>query len=325
MDKFTKKQPINTLKKGDIVMDIFVVKIKKGVSPYSKGYSFTLILSDSSGKSLEYKYWGGLDEAKVTALFDSIRSDSVVLVQGRFSFYNDKPQIVANEQDMIRVLNRDEYETDFIKQGKKDPDGMYADLMAIIQNIEEPVYKQLLVSVFSDKSIENKIKKHPAAIEIHHNWVAGLLQHMLEIVEYCKTSLKLFPDLNPDLLITGALLHDIGKLEELEVTSRIRGTQKGQLIGHLPLGIVFISRKLDEINGSEILKNKLLHMIVSHHGKVEFGSPKEPMFPEALALYYADELSSKLTEMTEYIKEHKDSTEDDFMYHYKKGIDVLLR
>ena len=122
--------------------------------------------------------------------------------------------------------------------------------------------------------IEKKFKKHPGGIEIHHNWTGGLLQHTLEVLNYCKLSWELFPELSKDLLITGALLHDIGKLEELAVTSRIKGTNKGQLIGHIVLGSTYVSNKIDEIGMEDEPKDKILHMIVSHHGRMECPLPK---------------------------------------------------
>ncbi len=170
-----------------------------------------------------------------------------------------------------------------------------------------------------------KFKEHPGAITVHHHWIGGLLEHTFEVVEYCETTIKLFPNLDRDLLITGAILHDVGKLEELETTSRIKGSEIGQLVGHLVLGISFLMKKLDQSELDDLTKNKLIHMLVSHHGKLENGSPKEGMFSEAIALYYADELSSKISEMSSYIKESKEKTDDDFMYNYRYKKNIFLK
>ncbi len=135
----------------------------------------------------------------------------------------------------------------------------------------------------------------------------------------------MFPELDKDLLITGALLHDIGKLEELVVSSRVKGSTRGQLVGHLALGLIYVSNKIDEIDGfDEELKNKVLHMITSHHGKVEYGSPKEPMFPEAVVIYYADEMSSKIAEILDFVEQSKDSTEDKFSYNRRHKRNILV-
>lgn len=326
MERFRKKQQISAFKEGEFIDDVFVVKIKKGVSDYLKGFRFNLIISDNSGRTLDYVYWGPKDEEIVREIYDSIKSDSVVKIQGKVSIYNGKLQLATNAPSKIEVLSEGQYEKeDFVKPSKKDITKMYDELKDAINLVEDEKIKLLLDLIFKDPIIEAKFKKHPGAIEIHHNWIGGLLEHTLEVLRYSITTLQQFPTLNKDLLIAGTLLHDIGKLEEMEVTSRIKGTSKGQLAGHLVLGIIYVHNKMDEIGLEENLKNKLLHMLVSHHGKNEYGSPKEPMFPEALAVYYADELSSKISEMIEFIESAKQDTEDEFMYHKRKNGNVFLR
>ncbi len=326
MQKHNKKQPISTLKQGEIVNDVFVVKIKKAMAPYTKGFSFDLLLSDNSGKSIEYKYWGGPDEKRVKTIYDSIKADSVVLVQAKVSTYNGKLQLVTNEPGAISVLAQGQYDTaDFIKPAKKDIEKMYSEVLAEIESIKNSKIKKLMENIFHDSDFREKFKRHPGAIEIHHNWIGGLMQHSLELLNYCKLAQQMNPELDRDLLIAGALLHDLGKLEELETTTRIKGTQKGQLAGHLVLSILFVSEKMKELDFEPLMRNKILHMMVSHHGKHEYGSPKEPMFPEALAVYYADEMSSKLAEMLEFIKYAKNDTEDDFMFSRRHDRNILLR
>jgi len=324
---YRKAQFINALKEGDFVDDVFVVKIKKGISQYSKGYSFELLLSDNTGKNLDYKYWGGADEEKIKLLYSSISYDAIVHVQGKVSFYNGKNQLATNEPFIIEPLSPEQYDLqDFIKSNKQDIEKMYSNLIRSIGLVQNKDLKSLLEKIFNDEGFAKKFKQHPASIEIHHNWVSGLLQHTLEVLNYCMSSANMFPELNKDLLITGALLHDIGKLEELVVSSRVKGSIKGQLVGHLPLGLIYVSNKIDEIDGfDQNLKNKVLHMITSHHGKTEYGSPKEPMFPEAVALYYADEMSSKIAEILEFIELSKDDTEDEFIYNRRHKKNIYLK
>ena len=325
MGKISKKKLISEYKEGDEVKDIFVVKFKKGVSPYTKGYSFNLVLTDSSGKSIDYKYWGGPEEVSVKAVYDKIKDDSVIYVEGKVSSYNNKPQISSNEGiHLMNVIEKSQYnEEDFIKKTTKDIDMMYSKLVEHVEKVQDEKIKLLLKTILSE--LGGSLKKHPAAISIHHNWVGGLLEHILEILRYCEVSAELFPELNKDLLTAGALLHDIGKIEEMEMTTRIKGTNKGMFTGHILLGSIFVSNKMDELGIDEETKNRILHMIVSHHGKIEFGALKEPMFPEAVVLHYADELSSKTVEMLNFIKEKKEDTEDDFMYHPKKNLNIFLR
>jgi len=322
---FTKKQSINLLKDGDSVDDIFVVKIKKSIMPYKGGmkFGFMLVLSDSSGASLEYKYWGGEDEEKVKEVHNTINEDSVIAIKGVVSTFNGKLQVCADDMSYLKVLDSSEYDADFVPVAKRDLDEMELELKTVMASIVNEQLRRLLALIF-DETLMKKFKTHPGAIQIHHNWIGGLMQHTLEIISLCETCIKLNPSLDRDLLLTGAILHDIGKLEELEVTSRIKGSRKGQLVGHLTLGVVLVSQKLDEVGVDELLKEKLLHLITSHHGKLEYGSPKTPMMPEAFALYYADELSSKLSEIVQFVEEKKVSTEDNFMYHNRNG-NILLR
>ena len=318
MDKVVKKKLISEYKEGESTRDIFVVKLKKGIQSYVKGFYFSLVLTDSSGKSLEYRYWGDDDEERIHRIYDPIIDDSVVYLEGQFTMYQGKLQLTSSVEQAFRVLEKDQYnEVDFIKKSKKDIEEMYLKLRQYIDKITNEKLKLLLDSIFSNGFIED-FKKHPAAMSVHHNWVGGLLEHTLEVIRYCETSKEIFPSLDLDLLITGAILHDIGKLEEMGLTSRIKWTNEGMFVGHLVLGTIYVSKKMDELGLESELKNKVLHMMVSHHGKIENGSPREPMFPEALALYHADETSSKLAEMINFIDDSKEESKEDFAAKWKK-------
>jgi len=326
LEKFEKKFSVAELKEGMVVDDIFFVKFKKGISPYQKGYAFELTLSDSSGKNIEYKYWGGPEEEKVKALYESILPDSVVRVQGRVSSYKDRLQLVTNEPMTITVLSPGQYDPSvFLKRSRKDVSAMKKRLYELIGYVKNEEVKNLLSGIFEDEGFIKRFSEHPGAIEIHHNWIGGLLEHTLEVAEICLKLRELYPELDLDLLIAGALLHDVGKLEEIEVTSRIRGTVKGQLYGHITLGVIFVDKKCSEFGVSDSTRLKLLHIIISHHGKNDYGSPKEPMFPEAAAVYYADEMSSKISEMIEFVKDARADTEDEFMFHKRSQKNIFLR
>lgn len=326
MEKFVKKNKIKDLKVGDKVdQDIFVVKVKRSITPYKNGscFSFTLIISDSSGDSLEYKYWGGQNEERVKEVFNSIPSDSVILVDGKISSYNGKLQLCADETNNPRVLKEDEYEADFIPEAKKILEEMEKELLLKIDSIQDERLKKLLKEIFNEE-FRNDFIKQPGAIQIHHAWIGGLIQHSLEVVSYCETAIKVHPELDRDLLITGAILHDIGKMQEITMTSRIKGTRKGQMVGHLAISLMFLQKKLEETDIDELTKDKLLHLVTSHHGKLEYGSPKTPMIPEAVVLYYSDELSSKVSEMTEFIQRNKDN-EDEFIFHVRERKNILIK
>jgi 3'-5' exoribonuclease len=320
-----KKTPVSDLREGERVEDIFVVKIRKGMKSYAKGYSFGLLLSDASGRTVSYRYWGDEDQEAVKGMYESIKADSVVLVQGRVERFQDRLQISTNPPDTIRALREGEFRPDeFIGPARRDTGEMVTELKGYIERVRNPEVRRLLDRVFGQALLE-RFCNHPGAIEIHHNWRGGLLQHTLEVMKYCDLSGRVFPELDMDILIAGALLHDIGKLDEIETTTRIKGTLRGQLRGHIALGYGYVSGVMDELNTPEEIREKLLHIMLSHHGNVEYGSPRQPMFPEAVAVYFADELSSKLAEFTEFKKRSREETEDDFMYSRRHGRNILLR
>jgi len=278
MEKYKKKQPIKDLKEGEVILDIFVVKIKKLLTPYKNGFFFTLILSDSSGGSIEYKYWGGNDKQEVQGVYDSIHADDVILISGRAAKYNERLEISAAAENKPKVLSAEEYEADFVPEERKNIEKMYLEFESKIESISNEDLRSFVKSIFNDISIKEKFKVHPGAIQIHHGWKGGLLQHTLEILEYCEVIIKINPQLNRDLLLSTAMLHDIGKLEELEVTSRIKGSRQGQLVGHLTMGIIFLGQKLKESSLDELTKDKILHIIASHHGNWNTVHLKSPCF-----------------------------------------------
>lgn len=322
-----KAQPISGIKEGQRIEDIFVVKIKKSISPYAGGVYFNLLLSDAQGATIDYKYWGEKDEQKTRAIYNSINNDSVVFVQGFARSFMGSTQISTNLPDTISVLKEGEYDrSDFIKKSRRDIGEMETELKNYILSVNNADIKRVLEHIFLENTgFLEKFKSHPAAIEIHHNWTGGLLEHSLQMAQYCELSKKFFPQLDRDLMVAGCLLHDIGKLEELEITSRIKGTKKGQLIGHIAIGAFILTQAMQELKTPDEIANKLLHMLLSHQGRLDFGSPKEPMFPEAFAIYLADEMSSKLAEVTEFSDLARASTEDEFMYHKRKGRNIYLR
>jgi 3'-5' exoribonuclease len=325
MAKYRKRQAIDSLKEGVRVDDVFVVKMKKGFSQYAKGFSFHLVLTDASGRSIDYRFWGGQDEAAVRRIYDSVPSDGVVLVRGKAAKYMDKLQVATNEPDTIAPVAAGDYDpADFIPGAKADIDEMWGRLTGLVEGVRDPGIKALLRRIFLQSEAGERFKRHPGAIEIHHNWVGGLLQHTLEVAEYALLSKKHFPELDEDLIVAGALLHDIGKLEELEATTRIKGTRRGQLEGHIALGYAMAIKAMDELGTPDPARGKLLHILLSHHGCEEYGSPKPPMLPEAYAIHHADAASSQVASIIEYVKWAKDSTEDEFMYHKRHGHNILL-
>jgi len=172
--------------------------------------------------------------------------------------------------------------------------------------------KELVYSFIKDPAFSEKFMKHPAAMYKHHGWLGGLLEHTLNVVKICDFLKKVHPELNRDLMLTGAILHDIGKIRELDVTTHIRTSREGMLVGHLAMSFEEVSKRMDRLKTPGDIQLKVKHILISHHGKIEYGSPKQPAIPEALAVYLADDLDFKITEMLTHIK--RAETEDDYMY-----------
>ena len=317
MEKHKKVQTITGLKKDQIVNDTFFVKFKKPVEKYKNGYKFELKIGDSSGEIM-MKYWGEDNEQKVKEVYDSIKQDDVIFINGRVGEWNDKMDISLNKDNLIKVCSPEEYDIkDFVKTTQKDIEVMFKELMQVVNSVKEIHLKKILDAFFANEEFAEKFKACPAAMYHHHGWVGGLLEHVLSVVTICDYIAKIHPSLDRDLLVTGALLHDIGKLEEFGVSTHIKVTTKGMLIGHVSIGAQMLNGQFDKMDIPEDIKLKVMHMVLSHHGKMEFGSPKIPAFPEALALYYADEFDARI-HMIIAAKENA-ATEDDYIYTKEFG------
>lgn len=262
----------------------FVVrKIHSQRASNGKEY-WNLTLADKTGE-IYAKVW-----ADNLASCDQVTGGDVVLVYGTVSEYKERKQII-----IAKMIKSDEFDmSDFIEKSQKDTAAMFDFIEQAISAIENKFVKKLVQSFFTDQNFIERFKSAPGAQKIHHAYVGGLLEHTYEMLKFAQCVEAEYPVINKDLLTAGALLHDIGKMEELAVSSDIERTVKGKLIGHLTIGALTIAKKMDAIkNFPEHLKNKILNLILGHHGKLEFGSPVKPMLLESQVLYRIDELSSK--------------------------------
>ena len=305
---------INELKAGGTVDDLFAVRFKKPVSPYKNGFTFQIWVSDAGG-DLAVKYWGERDEKGVKALHDSIAKGSVVHVKGKVTEYNNALEIHVNPSsgDSVEVLKEGEYEmADFVASSSEDVEQMRSQLFTIMRKVKDAHLKQLLESFFGDEGFVKQFCLCPAAITHHSNYIGGLLEHTLRVAKTCEHYSQLYPELDRDLLITGAILHDIGKLREYTVSSIIGATDEGRLVGHLVIGAGMVNdavRLLGDFPPE--LNIKVQHLVLSSHGTTEFGSPKEPLFPEAVALAMADLSTTRIEDMV--MVKRTASTEDDWV------------
>jgi 3'-5' exoribonuclease len=256
---------------------------------FTKGgkYFLRLELGDRSG-SVEAVLWDGAEQ--IAATFER---DDIVKVQARVESYRNKTQLAIEK---VRLAAPGEVElADYFPHTKEDIEQLYVRLRAHAAGVRNPWLQRLVASVIEDPEIVPRLKRAPAAKAMHHAFVGGLLEHMVSVCELCHLVCGHYPELDPDLLMTGAILHDMGKLDELCYERAFGYTTDGQLLGHIILELELVTKKMDSIEGFPgELKTLVKHMLISHHGKYEFGSPKLPMFPEALVLNFLDDMDSKV-------------------------------
>ncbi|MCR5291830.1 MAG: HD domain-containing protein, partial [Eubacterium sp.] len=194
--------------------------------------------------------------------------------------------------------------SEYMPVSKNSADEMYGELISLVDSVKEPHLQELLRSFFvDDTKFADGFKKHSAAKSIHHSFIGGLLQHSLAVAKICDFLASQYPVLNRDLLITAALCHDIGKMYELSDFPHNDYTDEGQLLGHIVMGAMMVRDKANNIEGFPAnLQNELIHCILSHHGELEFGSPKKPAIIEAVALSYADNIDAKIETFQELLE-----------------------
>ncbi len=283
-----KSQFIADLRDGQAVAATFLVRSKEiRTSPRTSRSWLQLELADSSG-SISGKMWDGFEA--IVALFER---DDVIKVRGRAKLYNDQLELTV--EHVAPVAEKDYELGDFLPHTKQDVEKLYVRLNEAVHAVENPWIKTLLVSVVEDASIAPKLKRAPAAMTMHHAFIGGLLEHMVSLIDLARLVGSHYPELNRDLLIAGIVLHDIGKTEELSCARGFGYTTEGQLLGHIALGQAILHRKIDAISDfPRPLAAVIEHLVLSHHGSYEFGSPRLPLTREAVALHFLDDLDSKM-------------------------------
>ena len=285
---------VSDLEPNQNIITTFLVKDKE-VRTAKNGNSYlSLTLGDRSG-SLDAKMWDNVAEVEPT-----FGRDDFVKVKGQVRLFNNKQQLTIHR---IRRCQESEVDLgDYLPRTTRDVERMFGDLLALVSRVGNPHLGKLLENLLNDSEFAAKFKQAPAAKSLHHAWLGGLLEHTLSLCRLCQGMAEHYPELDLDLLLTGAVLHDIGKTEELSYSRSFAYTTEGQLLGHMILELDLINRKMAEIEDfPPRLKTLVQHLIISHHGEYAFGSPKLPMFPESLVLHYLDNLDSKLTSMLDLI------------------------
>jgi 3'-5' exoribonuclease len=308
---------INQLGEREAVDEIFLAS-EKQLRPNRNGNLYLqLRLSDRTG-TVNAMMWNANE-----GIYQAFENGDFVHVQGTAQVYNGNLQIIVNQIDAAepRNINAD----DFVHLSDAHLANLLARLRELLRSMDDRELKQLAECFFDDEPLMRRFAAAPAGIKHHHAYPGGLLEHVVQLMTLIQSVTPHYPRLNADLLLMGGFLHDIGKIDELLYDRGLAYSDEGQLIGHLVQGVSILERKLQDYERrqgeafSEPLAMQLKHMIVSHHGKLEFGSPKVPMTLEAMALHYLDDMDAKLHSFEQLMRDDANVDSAWTVYHAQLG------
>jgi 3'-5' exoribonuclease len=315
---FMKDIFVADLQANQAITTIFLVKSKEVKSKKTGESYLSLTLADKSG-DLDAKMWDNVEDVEET-----FGRDDFVKVKGLVQVYRNKTQLTVHK---LRRCQDEEVDfADYFPKTSKDVEAMFEELVGMADGLGNPYLRDLLMSILLDEDLSTHFKQAPAAKSLHHAWLGGLLEHTLSLCKLCRLISQHYEGLDSDLLLTGAILHDIGKTQELSYARSFSYTNEGQLLGHMILELDLVNQKIAGIQEfPPELKMFIQHMIISHHGEYEFGSPKLPMFPEALVLHCLDNLDSKLEAMKMVLKSDPNLEGDWTGYNHMFGRPLFKR
>ena len=282
-----------------VITSTFVV-VAKQIKPKKTGEPYiALTLADRTGQ-LEAKMWDNVEE-----VLEAFEQDDFLKIKGLINKYKNRFQLTIHK---LRKLGDSEIEfDDYLPKTTKNIDELWQTLAAYVVSFQNPYLRSLLQAFMADPEIASAYRNAPAAKTLHHAYIGGLLDHVVSLFRSVELIGQNYPQINRDLLLTGVFLHDIGKIHELTYNRSFSYTTKGQLLGHMVIELEMLHAKIALVPEFPAeLKTLLEHLIISHHGQYEFGSPKLPMFPEALMLHYLDDLDSKMEAMRAHFEREAD-------------------
>ncbi|MBE5931130.1 MAG: HD domain-containing protein [Lachnospiraceae bacterium] len=305
---------LKELRDGEMVSENYFCKQKQTLQTKAGKNYYSLILQDKTG-TMDGKVW------ELNAGIEHFEALDYIRVEGQVVSFQGALQLNIRR---VRRLSEGEYDvSEYMPCTKKDTAEMYKELLGYIDSIKDAQFKLLAESYYKeDPKFKEMFLAHSAAKTMHHNFVGGLLEHTVSVTKLCAYLADNYPVLDRDLLLTAAMFHDVGKLSEISPFPENDYTDAGQLLGHIYIGADWLSKRMDKLGGFTVKrKNELLHCILSHHGELEFGSPKKPELAEALALSMADNLDAKLAGVTALF----DSTEETGWLGYQKMFETNMR
>jgi len=289
---------INQVEAGQTIDDIYIVKDPILRSTTRGDLYIAMFLTDRTGQ-LNGRMWQATE-----VIYKSLPKPGFVHIKGRSELYQNNLQIVINNVAVIDPGNVDI--NDFLPRTKKDTKQMFEEVKATVGRLKNSHLKALAGEFLKDSELMEKFCNAPAAMKMHHDYIGGLLEHTHNMLRVALAILPLYPDVQPDLVLAGIFLHDIGKTEELAYDMAFSYTDSGQLIGHISKSLLMINQKADSLRsgGTQIdqaVLDAIGHIILSHHGQYEFGSPKLPATAEAFMVCYIDDLDAKINQVTSAI------------------------
>lgn len=280
---------VSELVPDSTITSVFLVHRKELRKKTNGDNYLSLTLGDCTGH-IEANLWDGVESV------DAFERDDFIRVRASVRLYRDKPQLTIDR--LRRVETAEIRLADYLPATTADVTAMFSELRGRIAHFRNPHLRRLLEAIFDDASIAERYQRAPAAKTLHHAYLGGLLEHVTSLCRLGERVLEHYAGLDHDLLISGILLHDLGKIEELQYERSFSYSTPGQLLGHITMGLEMVQDKLRTLpDFPPRLKILLEHLILSHHGQYEFGSPKLPMFPEALLLHQLDDMDSKMQAM----------------------------
>ncbi len=276
---------------NQVITSSFVVITKQAKPKKSGDLYLALTLGDRTGH-IEAKMWDNVPDH-----INIFEQDDFVKIRGLINRFNGRFQLTIHK---LRSMQESEVDfDDYLPRTTKDISALWSRLGEFVTGFADPYLKALIQAFMADPEIERAYKNAPAAKSLHHAYIGGLLDHVVSLFQLCDRAAGNYPEMiNRDLLMAGAFLHDIGKVHELTFARSFTYTTRGQLLGHMIIELEMLQQKIAQVpDFPDKYKTLLEHLIISHHGKYEFGSPKMPMFPEALMLHYLDDLDSKMESM----------------------------
>jgi 3'-5' exoribonuclease len=289
---------VSELQPNQIVTATFLVQYKdirqkKTGEPY-----LSLVLGDRTGE-IDAKMWDNVSE-----VMDTFERDDFLKIRGLLQVHQNRLQLTIHK--LQKQIGTDVDFTDYFPASLRHPDEMFADLMGVIAAVGNPYLRGLLTAMMEDPEISRLYKIAPAAKSIHHAYIGGLIEHVLSLCSLAKLTAAHYPHVDCDLLMTGVVLHDVGKIYELTYDRSFGYSTEGQLLGHIIIALRMLDDKVRMVPGfPPKLRTLVEHLIISHHGELEYGSPKVPLFPEALLLHHLDNLDSKMESMRAFLQKDR--------------------